>query len=258
MQKAHDEFVAARKAYAEGLDKALLLAEENRDAEALALAAPGGELGKATVLEQNAIKQIMSIKVEEAKAKAIANTEDANRTIFLTLAIAAFVFVLSMVIGFYISGLITKPLSRVVHMLEEMSMGHLKERLNIPAADEIGVMARTMDTFADELQNNVIGVMNQISLGDVNAVITAKDDQDEISPSLQKTLETIRGLNSEIELHINAITEGKLDTRANAELYSGTWKDLILGINGLIDAFVGPINMTRRICGKDQQRKYPA
>ena len=105
-------------------------------------------------------------------------------------------------------------------------------------------MARTIDSFADELQNNVIGVMNQISLGDVSAVISPKDSQDEISPALMRTLDTVKNLNREIELHIKAITEGKLDTRANAELYSGTWKDLIMGINALIDAFVGPINVT--------------
>ncbi|MGE5653509.1 MAG: hypothetical protein ACM3ZQ_04470, partial [Bacillota bacterium] len=56
--------------------------------------------------------------------------------------------------------------------------------------------------------------------------------------------DAIENLNHEVERNIKAITEGKLDTRANADLYSGTWKDLIIGINGLIDAFVAPINMT--------------
>lgn len=244
MQKAYDDFVVTRQNYKEGLDKVLALAKENKDAEALAIASAEGELGKAAIAEETAINNIVAMTIENAKAKADANTEAANRTIIITLIIAAAIFVLSMVIGFYISGLITKPLSKVVHMLEEMSKGHLKERLNINTKDEIGMMANTMDSFADELQNNVIGVMNQISTGDVSAVIVAKDNLDEISPSLMKTLDTIKGLNSEIELHIKAITEGKLGTRANAELYSGTWKDLIVGINGLIDAFVGPINVT--------------
>ncbi len=244
MAVAQAKFAESRKAYGAGLDKIVALTKENKDAEALAMTAADGELTKAAALEQEAIKEIMALQIEEAEAKADANTAAANRTIILTLIIAAVVIVLSMIIGFYISGLITKPLSKVVHMLEEMSKGHLKERLNINTKDEIGMMANTMDSFADELQTNVIGVMNQISLGDVSAVIVAKDGQDEISPSLKKTLDTIKGLNNEIDLHIKAITEGKLDTRANAELYSGTWKDLILGINGLIDAFVGPINVT--------------
>ena len=244
MKEAQAEFVESRKVYGAGLDKIVAFAKENKDSEALAMTSADGELTKGAALEQAAIKKIMTTKVEEAKAKSEANTADANLTVLITLIIAGVVFVLSLIIGFYISGIITKPLNKVVHMLEEMSKGHLKERLHIETTDEIGMMAKTMDSFADELQTNVIGIMNQISKGDVNAVIIAKDDQDEISPSLIKTLATIKGLNSEIELHIKAITEGKLDTRANAELYSGTWKELILGINSLIDAFVGPINMT--------------
>ena len=257
MQNAYDEFVAARQNYKEGLDKVLALAKENKDAEALAIASSEGELGKAAAAEETAINNIVKMKVENAKAKADANTATANRTIMITLIIAGVVFVLSMLIGFYISGIITKPLNKVVHMLEEMSKGHLKERLNIETKDEIGQMAKTMDSFADELQTNVIGVMNQVSRGDVNAVITVKDDQDEISPSLIKTLDTIKGLNTEIESNIKAITEGKLDTRANAEFYSGTWKELINGVNGLIDAFVAPINVTAEYVERISQGNIP-
>ena len=244
MKIAQEEFVESRKAYGAGLDKIVDLAKQNKDAEALAMISTNGELSKAAAAEQAAIEKIMTVKVEEAKAKSVANTAAANRTIMITIIMAGVVFILSMIIGFYISGIITKPLNKVVHMLEEMSKGHLKERLHIETTDEIGMMAKTMDSFADELQTNVIGVMNQISRGDVNAVIAIKDDQDEISPSLIKTLDTIKGLNNEIELYIKAIMEGKLDTRANAERYSGTWKELILGINSLIEAFIGPINMT--------------
>ena len=244
MKQAYDEFVTARAAYKTGLDKVLALAEENRDAEALALASANGELGKAAAAEEAAITKIVDMKVADAKATSEANTAAANRTILITMIIAAAVFILSLFIGLYIAGLITKPLNRVVYMLDEMNKGHLKERLNIDTADEIGVMARTMDVFAEKLQVKVIGVMTQISEGKVDAVIEIKDAQDEISPALKKTLDTVKNLNDEIERNIKAVTEGKLDTRANADLYSGTWKELILGVNNLIDAFVAPINVT--------------
>jgi methyl-accepting chemotaxis protein len=248
MKQAYDEFVTARATYKTGLDKVLALAKENRDVEALAIASPNGELGKAAAAEEAAIDKIVSMKIEDAKAKSEANTAAANRTIMITIIIAAVVVILSLFIGLYIAGLITKPLNRVVYMLEEISKGHLSERLHLDVKDEIGEMAIALDTLADGLQLNVIGVMNSIALGNLNAIsdkqLQINDDKDEIGPALKRTVETIRGLNNEIALHAKAITEGKLDTRANADLYSGTWKELILGINGLIDAFVGPINMT--------------
>ncbi|HVI39609.1 MAG TPA: MCP four helix bundle domain-containing protein, partial [Anaerovoracaceae bacterium] len=243
VKQAYDELGAARKDYGAALDKALALAKENKDMEALALVSDSGELGKASAAEEAAIDKIVAMQIADAKAKSEANTATANRTVLITLIIAGVIFILSLIIGFYISGIITKPLNKVVHMLEEMSKGHLKERLNIESTDEIGMMAKTMDSFAEGLQS-LVGIMDQISQGKTDAVIEVNDDQDEISPSLKKTLDTIKSLDNEIELNIKAITEGKLDTRANAELYSGTWKELIQGINSLIDAFVGPINVT--------------
>ena len=151
-----------------------------------------GELGKASAAEEAVINKIVDMKIADAKEKADENTVQANRTIIVTSCLATAVFFLSILIGFYISGSITKPLSRVVNMLEEMSKGHLKERLNVRSKDEIGRMAHTLDSFADELQINVVGIMDQISQGDVSAAIEVKDEFDEISPSLKRTLETVK------------------------------------------------------------------
>ena len=242
VQNTYAELTEARTAYGDGLDKVLAMAKENKDAEAQAFV--NGDLGEAAVAEEKAITDLVNMTIDNAKEKSDANAADANRTIILMLVTAAIVVALSMIIGVYIAGLITKPLNKVVHMLEEMSKGHLSSRLKIDTKDEIGQMAATMDSFADGLQNNVIGVMNQISVGEMNAIITTADSQDEISPALKRTLDTVKDLSREIEQNVKAITEGKLDTRANAELYSGTWKDLVHGINSLIDSFVGPINIT--------------
>ncbi len=244
MKKSYEEFLVTRQNYKTALEETLVLIKQNRDAEALEMCGINGELGKASAAEEAVINKIVEMKITDAKEKADENTVQANRTIIVTFGLAAVVFLLSILIGLYISGSITKPLIKVVNMLEEMSKGHLKERLNIRSKDEIGRMAHTLDSFADELQINVVGIINQISQGDVSASIEIKDDLDEISPSLKRTLETIKNLDLEINRHINSITEGKLDTRADASHYSGSWKDLIQGMNGLIDAFVGPINLT--------------
>ncbi|MGE0086024.1 MAG: methyl-accepting chemotaxis protein [Desulfococcaceae bacterium] len=43
---------------------------------------------------------------------------------------------------------------------------------------------------------------------------------------------------------VRKVRDGELDQRGNAQAYSGIWKELISGINTLIDAFVHPINVT--------------
>ena len=86
--------------------------------------------------------------------------------------------------------------------------------------------------------------MNMISNGNVSMEIAIKDEKDEIAPALKKTVETVRELNSEVQKLIQATTEGKLDVRGDANGYGGAWKEMITGVNGLIDAFVAPINVT--------------
>ena len=243
-KKAFEEYQTAKIAFRNGVEKVIELAKQNRDEEAVALMAESGESGKASRAYQDAIDKIVTLKIEDAGEKAEANTAQANRTITVTAAVIALVVFFSVFIGVFISMMITRPCKRVVHMIHEMSQGHFGERLKIDTKDEIGQMAKAMDFFAEELQTKVIGIMNSISAGDVGMEITLKDEKDEIAPAMKKTVETVRGLNDEVQMLIQAATEGKLDKRGQSEAYFGSWKEMIEGINGLVDAFVAPINVT--------------
>jgi len=165
-----------------------------------------------------------------------------TKNIMLIALAGLFVFLILGVILYKLSTSITKPIASVNHMIKEMGKGHLGIRLNMDAQDEIGEMAMTMDTFADELQNVVIGTMNQISSGDVSADIEEKDELDEITPALKHTIKTIRGLIEEATRLSQAAVAGKLETRGNTKAFEGGFKDIVEGVNATLDAVVGPIN----------------
>lgn len=145
--------------------------------------------------------------------------------------------------SFVMAKKITAPIAKASQMLKEMTMGHLGMRLKIESKDEVGEMAQNMNQFADDLQNVVIGTMNQISEGDVSTDIEVRDPQDEIAPALKRTIETIRDLISEATMLSNAAVEGKLDTRGNADGFKGGFKDIVAGVNATLDAVVGPLNV---------------
>ena len=244
MQKEFDAYTEAEEVYGAELDKVVALAVQNKDAEASLLITPESKAAEALAKEQTAINNMVSMKISDAKKKSDSNTAQANRTISTMSGIILAVIAISVLFGLFISSMITRPCKKAVHMLKEMSMGHFGERLNLERKDEIGVMAQIMDFFADELQTKVIGVMNMISEGDISIDIELKDEKDEIAPAMKRTVETIRSMKDEVHSQIDAVREGKLDSRGDAGAYSGSWKDLILGLNGLIDALVSPINIT--------------
>ena len=244
MQKAYDDYLSVRTAFKAQLDQIVELAKQNRDAEAIALMSATGQSGIASKAYEDAIDNLVAMKVADAEDKADANTAQANATILTMTVIMIAVILLAILIGLVITTLTARPLKRTAHIMKEMSMGHFGERLRIETKDEIGQMARAMDFFADELQTKIIGVMNMVSNGDVSMEIAIKDEKDEIAPALKKTVETIRNLNIEVQKLIKAATEGKLDVRGDSTGYTGAWKEMITGMNGLIDAFVVPINVT--------------
>ena len=133
---------------------------------------------------------------------------------------------------------ITKPIISLNHMIKEITQGHLAARLEVESKDEVGEMTVSMNQLADDLQNVVIGTMNQISKGDVSAMIDADDPEDEISPALKRTIETIRGLISEATMLSQAAINGQWETRGDADAFDGGFKEIVNGVNATLDTVV--------------------
>lgn len=97
----------------------------------------------------------------------------------------------AIVLGAIISSSITRPLSQGVVMMQEMGSGHLGMRLKMDRKDEIGILARAMDQFAEDLQV-VVATIQKIAAGDLSGTVTVKDNRDEINPALNATIANLR------------------------------------------------------------------
>jgi methyl-accepting chemotaxis protein len=174
-----------------------------------------------------------------------------TRVTFLGISLLCLIIAIAMIISSSISDSIPK----IVKMTQEMARGHLSMRLGLKRKDEIGVVAREMDSFADTLQNVVIGTMHKISEGDVSTDISVKDERDEISPALKRLTETIKNLIREMNDLTTSAMEGKLDIRGNEQSFQGSYQEIVQGVNKTLDAVVGPINEAsgalEKIAGKD-------
>jgi methyl-accepting chemotaxis protein len=171
---------------------------------------------------------------------------DRGRAQSWLLAISVIGLLVAMILGTVVSRIISRPLKRVVEMLQELAKGHIGFRLHMETKDEIGLLGATLDGFADDLQQTVVGTMVKLSDGDVSAVITAKDNQDEISPALQKMLTTVRGLVAEMEMLSVSAVNGKLSVRGTAEKFEGGYRGIVQGVNATLDALSRPVEDSAR------------
>ncbi|MDH4322382.1 MAG: methyl-accepting chemotaxis protein, partial [Desulfobulbaceae bacterium] len=132
-------------------------------------------------------------EIDEAEAFAAVNALKWVIGIVFVVGVAAIVTVALM-----ITRSITQPVTKTVHMLEEMAKGHLDTRLNMDRADEIGQMAKTMDSFADSLQNEMVAALNKLADGDLTFDANPHDENDAIRNSLKKTGDDLNKLISEV------------------------------------------------------------
>ena len=184
---------------------------------------------------------------EKVSSQAVKEAEAAATTAKMTMVVAIGVgIVLALALGFVLSRSITEPLGKGVTMMQEMAKGHLGLRLKMERKDEIGVLARAMDQFADDLQNIAVGTMKKIAAGDLSTDVTAKDGQDEIAPALKATTESLRGLVGEAKLLTKAEVDGRLATRGDASKFQGGYRDIVQGVNDCLDAVIGPLNVAAK------------
>lgn len=145
-------------------------------------------------------------------------------------------------IAYLLARSITGPLKQTVRMITELSNGHLGKRLSMKRRDEIGVMARAMDSFADYLQFSVIKTIQQIASGEKAEPIPLKDPTDEIAPALNQMIETLNSLLDQMGVLIGDAQEGRLQTRGDVTRFVGTYRELVVGINAMLDAITIPLN----------------
>ena len=182
----------------------------------MASAKPAGDL-----ISQN-LKKTMVMKADMLDKASEDNAAAYKYSLSVILAVIFAGAGISAFFGVYISKTISKPLNETVNMITEMGQGNLSMRLNLDRKDEIGVMAKTMDTFASNLQIYVLDVMKQIAGGDLSAKIGAKGGKDEIAVALNGMLESLNTVIgtmkkiSEGDLNVNIQPKSDKDEVSNA------------------------------------------
>jgi methyl-accepting chemotaxis protein len=148
-------------------------------------------------------------------------------TIFAGAAVSVF-------LGIHISRIISQPLNAAVGMIKEMGKGNLSLRLNIEREDEIGVLAKTMDNFASDLQLYVLGVMKQIAAGDLSAKIASHGDKDEIAATLNKTMESLNVVIGAMKEISEGDLSAQIELKSDKDEVSRALKNTVASLNAVI------------------------
>ncbi len=231
---------------------------DSGDGKAAVAALTTGDLVNERKAFTNAIDKLVQMNRDDALALKNEGAKTVS-SIILTLVIIILIgAILSLSLGIIISKSITGPLSQGAFMMQEMSLGHLSNRLRMDRKDEIGTLASAMDKFSDDLQFVIIAGLKQVAEGDIALSVPPRDDKDEIAPAFNQLIAAINGIIGELGTLINEAEEGRLKTRGDITQFSGAYQNIIVGINNMLDAITTPLNEALRVSDQYAQAKFSA
>ncbi len=158
------------------------------------------------------------IPSEKITAAADERLRQANADILNMIGMSVLCAVAALILLWFVTRSITRPVARIVDTANAIAAGDFSQNIDIHRHDEIGILAR----------------------------------------AFQNMKNTIGGVLQEMEGLVQAVQAGKLDTRGDAEAFSGNWRQLVVGVNDVLEAFVAPINMTAAYIEQLSEDTIPA
>ncbi len=187
-KKLIEKVAQVRKAYAEKRTHTMELSLSNKDKEALDFfrsdVVPAYENYKKAVNETVAHTQNTTKNLIDGAARSISQTQ------FLLVVGILFALATGIVLGVFVTTLITRKLRRVADIAQS---GDLSMRLNDNAQDELGDLCRAFDSMTDRLQKKSQEA-EAIANGDLSINIQVVGSGDTLGMSFQKMTANLRNL----------------------------------------------------------------
>ncbi|MCK4509193.1 MAG: HAMP domain-containing protein, partial [Desulfuromonadales bacterium] len=170
----------------------------------------------------NDIKRSAVQAMQNASQVTFETSKSGQTTLLWLMAVTMLVVLLlvCVILGYSINKSINKPLAKTVAMIQEMEKGRLNNRLDMNRSDEIGQMAIAMDSFADNLQNEVIAGLQSLSEGDLTFQIRPQDDQDVVRGAVKKVKDDLHQLISNIKLATQQVASGSQSISSSSTVMS--------------------------------------
>lgn len=146
-----------------------------------------------------------------------------------------FGILLAATLAVLLSKTITGPVSRVVNMVNELNTGNLKIRLNMNRKDEVGQMAREVDTFADNLENEVVEAFDRLAEGDLTfeatgvisqGLRTTNEKLSRLVTLIQNTSDQVSTGSDQISDSSNSLAQGATEQAASLEEISSSMMEI--------------------------------
>ncbi len=138
------------------------------------------------------------------------------------------------------------PLQKLESIANQLSIGKVNLLINNNRSDELGNLEKSFSMMIDSIKVQATAA-DKIANGDLKVEIKLRSEEDVLSKSMIKVVETLKAVVVETVTLSNAAIEGKLSTKGDTEKFQGGYKEILQGINQTLEAVAKPIEESSKV-----------
>ena len=216
----------------------------------------GGLRAQADSIETG-LDSLQKSKLELMRATVDSSAVTASRSIRNLLILAGLALVVAGIAAAGITRPIVGALTRLRVVAEHLAVGDTQQEIHVDSRDETGQLAASMQRMV-EAQQALAGAAAAISSGDMSTEVSARSDKDTLGLAFVALRSTIQRIIGETDTLVGAARNGTLSQRGEPARFQGAYRDLVHGINELLDAVVSPINEASQVLSRVADRDLRA
>ena len=178
-----------------------------------------------------------AILVRVPQSEASAGVLDVRRNILFTAGISLAVI---LALGIWVGRWLSKPLVHMTQAARQIAVGDINQHITYRSGDETGILAEAFRQLIDYIKG-LATAAEGLSRGDLSTEIPAKSAHDVLSNNFMQVATILGDVIAETNTLVRAAQAGQLGQRGQAERFQGVYRDLVQGVNELLDAMVAPV-----------------
>jgi len=232
MRGLYDDLVKKNTTFDQQIAKVSDLTKQGKHAEAIALMSETGASGIASRGLQNQIVNITKAKLDDAKLKDDVNTNQANSAIIMMIIVMFAGALIAIGLGVFLSTIINKPIKRLAEAANKLAVGDVDVDVSVKrkTKDELGILMGSFEKMVENVRDQV-NVIERIAAGDLAVIVKIKSDKDVLTKSLKQVVDTLHGLQTEMDDMSKQQNAGDIDAFISEEKFDGAYRVMAKGIN---------------------------
>lgn len=198
--------------------------------------------------------QLVELQVESANADAEAAhaaLDEARRTMWGIVLLAT---AIALGLGYVVSRAITNALGQMREAADRLASGNLEIEVTFESKGDVGRLAESFRRMA-AAQKEIADAAVEIAAGNLDVTIEPRSESDVLTRSFITLRDSVRSVTAEARSLADAAVAGDLAKRGDVERFDGAYRDVVAGINGIIDGMTAPLNeavqVLERLAAKD-------